>query len=140
MRMWNTYSVNFSETAWNNVVNVWWYTWYTFTASQTWCLARYLPLLIGDLVPEKDANWEHYLHLMEMVDYILAPVTTMANIEYLRILIEDYLVEFRMLYPDSHLTPKCHYLIHVPSWMSKWVLVWWQTCYIYYTTAKIYVS
>ena len=94
---------------------------YMLTASQTWCLARYLPLIIGDLVPEEDANWDHYLHLMEIADYILAPTTTMANIEYLKILIEDYLIEFRRLYPHRHLTPKCHYLIHVPSWMSKWV-------------------
>ena len=58
---------------------------------------------------------------MEVADYILAPVTTMANIEYLKVLIEGYLVELKM-YPDSHLTPKCHYLIHVPCWMSKWAL------------------
>ena len=57
---------------------------------------------------------------MEIVDYILAPVTTMANIEHLKILIEDYLVEFKTLYPECHLTPKCHYLIHVPSWMSRY--------------------
>ena len=90
-----------------------------FIATQTWCLARYLPLIIGDLVPESDSNWDHYLYLMEIADFFLAPITTMASIEYLKVLIEDYLVEFKRLYPHCHITPKCHYLIHVPTWMSK---------------------
>lgn len=31
------------------------------TASQTWCLARLLPLVISDLVSEDDVKWQHYL-------------------------------------------------------------------------------
>ena len=31
------------------------------SASQAWCLGRFFPLLVGDLVPEGDEKWENYL-------------------------------------------------------------------------------
>lgn len=80
---------------------------------------RFLPLLIGDLVPEDDDHWENFLQLLTIVDYVFAPVTTESTITYTEVLIEDFLVEFRQLYPERRLTPKMHYLIHVPSWMYR---------------------
>lgn len=80
---------------------------------------RFLPLLIGDLVPEDDDHWENFLQLLTIVDYVFAPVTTESTITYTEVLIEDFLVEFRQLYPERRLTPKMHYLIHVPSWMHR---------------------
>ena len=68
-------------------------------ASQTWCLARFLPLLIGDLIPNDEVHWEHFLSLVNIVDYVFAPVTSEAIATHLEFLIEDFLLEFRELYP-----------------------------------------
>lgn len=70
-------------------------------------------------MPEDDDHWENFLQLLTIVDYVFAPVTTESTITYTEVLIEDFLVEFRQLYPERRLTPKMHYLIHVPSWMHR---------------------
>ena len=46
-------------------------------------------------------------------------------------MIEDFLYDFRQLYPERRLTPKMHYLIHVPSWMLRYEF------YISYATHNI---
>ena len=42
------------------------------TATQMWCLARMLPLMIGKDVPEFDEHWSNYLLLLEILDYVFA--------------------------------------------------------------------
>ena len=88
-------------------------------ASQAWCLGRFLPLLIGDLVAEEDDKWENFIHLLKIMEYVFAPVTTADKLDYLQTLIEDYLIGFTQLYPDRPLVPKMHYLIHMPTWMKR---------------------
>ena len=85
-------------------------------ASQMWCLARLLPLMIGDLVPTDDDIWENYLTLLDIVDYALAPRTTKEKAAYLAVLVEDFLSEFSRLY-DRPLIPKMHYMVHLATWM-----------------------
>jgi 5-hydroxyisourate hydrolase-like protein (transthyretin family) len=36
-------------------------------------------------------------------------------------LIEDFLEEFKVLYPERSLTPKMHYLVHIPTWMNRYM-------------------
>ena len=91
-----------------------------YAASQTWCLGRFLPLLIGDLIPEGDEHWENYLQLMTIIDYVFAPSTNEGYIAYLRMLIEDFLTDFHELYPERRLTPKMHYILHIPTWMQRY--------------------
>ena len=38
------------------------------TATQMWCLGRFLPLLIGHHVPEGDCFWENFLLLLTIMD------------------------------------------------------------------------
>lgn len=87
-------------------------------ATQTWCLARYLPLLVGDLVPRDSEHWENYLQLLTIMDYVFAPTTEEGAITNLGVMIEDFLTDFVYLY-DRRLTPKMHYLVHVPTWMLR---------------------
>lgn len=77
-------------------------------------------MLIGDLVPEENEHWENFLQLVTIVDYVFAPVTSTTLATYIGTLIEDYLVEFCRLYPERPLTPKMHYIVHIPSWMKKY--------------------
>ena len=86
-----------------------------------WCLARLLPLMIGDFVPEDDTHWKLFTLFRTIMDYVFAPATTPDNVAYVRGLVADYLSEFFQLYPDCHMIPKQHYLVHVPMWMKKYV-------------------
>ena len=87
-----------------------------------WCLGRYLPILIGDLIPDDYPYWENYLKHLDIMDEIFAPVTTPERIDYVGMLIEDFLGEFKDLYPDRPVTPKMHYLVHIPTWMKRYTL------------------
>jgi hypothetical protein len=55
-----------------------------------WCLGRFLPLLIGDFIPEDD-YWENFLTLLDIVDYVFAPVTTHRLASHISLLVEDFL-------------------------------------------------
>ena len=83
-----------------------------------WCLARTLPILIGELVSSDDDEWLHYLQLLTCVDYIFAPVMTEELCDYLAVLIEDFLTEFKELY-NRRLIPTMHYMIHIPTCIKK---------------------
>ena len=83
-----------------------------------WCLGRFLPVLIGDKIPSDYPYWENYLTHLDIMDEIFAPVSSSERLDYVAMLIEDFLVEFKELYPGRPLTPKMHYLVHVPTWMS----------------------
>lgn len=87
-------------------------------ASQMWCLARFLPLMIGDMIPADDDRWENFITMLDILDYVLSPTTTAKKIAFVAVLVEDFLAEFSKIY-DRPLIPKMHYLVHVPSWMAK---------------------
>ncbi len=80
-----------------------------------------MPLLIGHLVPEGDSFWGNFLMLLTTMDYVFAPVTTADKADYVAMLVEDSLTDFKVLYPERRLIPRMHYLIHLPSWMKRYV-------------------
>ena len=41
-----------------------------FTQAQTWCFARFLPLMVGDKVPRDDRKWILFLQLFDVLDAI----------------------------------------------------------------------
>lgn len=88
-------------------------------ASQTWCLLRLLPMIIGDKIPEDDPYWNNFLVLLQIVDYVCAPVTSSSCVGHLWQLIADHHETFTELYPHRPLTPKFHYLVHMPEWILK---------------------
>lgn len=87
-------------------------------ASQMWCLGRYLPILVGDKIPDEHPHWEHYLTHLSIMDEVFAPICCEDRLDYISMLIEDFLVEFTELYVRP-LTPKMHYLVHIPTWIKR---------------------
>ena len=81
-----------------------------------WCLARLLPLMIGEL---DDDRWKLFTTFLLIVDYVFAPTTDEDIIEHLQILIKDHHSGFCELYPHCSIIPKQHYMIHFPDWMRK---------------------
>ena len=87
-----------------------------------WCLARVLPFVIGEFVAEDDDHWSNFLNLLTVMDFVFAPTTTVDKANLVAVLIQDFLADFKELYPDVNLIPKMHYMIHMPSWM-KWLVI-----------------
>lgn len=87
-------------------------------AIQMWVLGRFLPIMIGQCIPEDDDNWNNYLKLLQITDFLVAPKISTDELAYLKILIDEHHVTFALLYSDA-ITPKFHFLIHVPRLISK---------------------
>jgi len=88
-------------------------------AVQAWALLKYLPLMIGDIVPASDPHWLFLSHLAELVDLLFSPVFTVGMVSYLRELIADHMIMFIDLYGSGEkavrLKPKHHLLVHLPT-------------------------
>lgn len=92
---------------------------YFLLASQMWCLARLLPLIIGDAIPECEEHWDNFLLLLKIAEYVFSPVSSHEIAAYLTTLIEDYLTTFTELYPNCPIIPKQHYMLHIPEWIVR---------------------
>ena len=86
-----------------------------------WCLAKFLPLIVGEMVPVDDENWQHFLLLLEIIDIVFAPTVTIDDLCVLEGLIEEYLWYFTKLYPGKSVIPKMHYMVHYPSHMNRYM-------------------
>ena len=82
-----------------------------------WLLGRLLPLMVGKYVPDDDTHWRCYVQLLRILCIATAVEVTDDTASLLSLLIQDYLVTFNSLYPDS-ITPKLHYLLHLPRQMQ----------------------
>ena len=89
------------------------------SASQMMTLSRHFPILIGDRVPESDEHWSSFLLLLKICNIALTPICTYDTVPYLRILIEEKLSSFKILYPESRLIPKFHYMLHYPTQIEQ---------------------
>jgi hypothetical protein len=85
-------------------------------AVQCWALIKYLPIIVGDLVPDNDQHWLFLLDLCHLVDLVFAPMFTEGMIDYLRYIIADHLEQMKMLYGSvTTLKPKHHLMVHFPT-------------------------
>jgi len=89
-------------------------------ANQIWCLARNLPLLIGGLIPDEDEHWGLFCDLLEIMRIIFAPTVSANQVAYLQVLIQNHHEKFKELYPDCSITPKMHYMIHMPRTILRY--------------------
>lgn len=92
---------------------------YNTLASQMWTLGRFLPLVIGHLVPNNNEFWINYLRLLGIMNILFAPKVNKEDCVYLESLISDHHLMLKTLYPNLHITPKLHYMIHMPRLMLK---------------------
>ena len=89
------------------------------TFSQCWTLLRVLPFMIGSLVPRNEDVWVLLVDLLLLVQILCAPRMDDAMLDRMKPLIEKWLKDFCRNFPDFHLTPKFHYLLHYRHWATK---------------------
>ena len=66
-------------------------------------MGHFLSLPIEHLVPESDNFWNNFLMILTIIDYVLALITsaTLCNkANYVVMLVEDFLTDFKELYPE----------------------------------------
>ncbi|PIK45680.1 hypothetical protein BSL78_17458 [Apostichopus japonicus] len=85
------------------------------SAGQMWALLRHIPLIIGDLVNEDNIYWELLLMLLQCMDFIFAPCVTFEDTIVLKNLLKDHHELYLTLFPDRHLKPKHHFMLHYPE-------------------------
>lgn len=83
-----------------------------------WLFGRLLPLIVGSSVPEDDIHWKCFVNLLRILCLATAVEVTGDSVDILQMLIEDYLDQFNLLYPNS-ITPKMHYLLHLPNQIKQ---------------------
>ncbi|XP_064625579.1 uncharacterized protein LOC135486591 [Lineus longissimus] len=86
-------------------------------AEQAYFLIRHLLILIGDLVPEDTCN-DHLQVirlLLSCMDIIFAPKVSEEETYYLQRLIQEHHDHFLTTFPDNHLLPKHHHMLHYPA-------------------------
>ena len=87
-------------------------------ASQMWLLARLLPIIIGAKVSD-DEWWANFILLLDIADYLLAPESSEDEASLLSTMISDHHEEFIRIYPSASVTPKFHYLVHMPRLITE---------------------
>ena len=97
-----------------------------------WTLGRFLPLVVGHLVPEDNEMWLNYLRLLNIMNILFAPMVTKEDCVFLESLISDHHHTLKFLFPDLRITPKLHYLIHTPRLMLQYVSSYLAHNHIYY--------
>ncbi len=79
-----------------------------------WLMARILPIVIGDLVPERDPYWENYLIMMRIADLLFTNKLYEDGVGYMAHLIQVHHTNFKHLYPGASIIPKMHFMLHMP--------------------------
>lgn len=78
---------------------------------------HFLPLMIGDLVPNHDATWVFIINLIDIIDIILSYKITKVMLIRLRSLITVHHQSYILLFKDT-LKPKHHFMTHYFSIIS----------------------
>lgn len=86
-----------------------------------WCLARILPLVVGEWIPEDDTHYCTFLILRSILDITMAPLLSIGKAMHLRELIDEYHQSFKLCYPENSVIPKMHYIVHLPKWILRWM-------------------
>ena len=84
-----------------------------------WCLARILPLLVGDLVQSNEESWYNLLQLLQIEEVVFAPTSTTILAAYLEVLVKDYLEQFVKIY-NRRIIPKQHYMVQYPHQIIRY--------------------
>ena len=72
------------------------------------------PLIVGDLIPDNDDNWENFLKLLKIEEIVFASTCSVKLAAYLAVLVEEYLEQFTKNY-DRRVIPKQHFMVHYPT-------------------------
>ncbi len=88
-----------------------------YNAAQTRLFLRILPYILSPMIDTSDEHYTFLVELIQIVQLVFTPVIKLESIQFLKRLIEEHLAKFKELFPGQNITPKQHYLIHIPGMM-----------------------
>lgn len=89
------------------------------SSGQMLVLLKIVPFILDSC--ERDEYFQVIIELTEIVQILFAPVISLASIAKLKLLIKQHLSNMKWLFPKNNITPKQHYLIHIPEQIKEWV-------------------
>ena len=84
------------------------------TAEQARIFLKYLLFILRDYVPNDNPYYRLVLQITSIVQICFSPVISTETIEELQNAIEAHLRLIKELFPDVNITPKMHYMLHIP--------------------------
>ncbi|EAT48050.1 AAEL000907-PA [Aedes aegypti] len=87
------------------------------TANEINTLTRFLPLMIGNLVPSDDPVWQYLCSLLKIFDIIMLHDIPVELIDELKRLVEFHHLNYVNLFQDT-LKPKHHNIVHYATAMT----------------------
>jgi hypothetical protein len=84
-------------------------------AAKMRCLFRCFPLLIGDKIPIDNDHWKLFTKLIKIANLAESEELTYKKIYELENLIQKFLSDFKLTYPNETLKKKHHNLVHYPK-------------------------
>lgn len=89
------------------------------TSASVITLCCVLPLVLGQKVPVGNGKWKTFLLLIQITLLATSPYATDYTASVLEQLIYTHNDNFTSEYPKSPLTPKSHYLVHIPKQIQR---------------------
>lgn len=89
-------------------------------AAQNWCLGRFLPLILSDVISSEECKteWELVTSVLDIMDIVFSPKVSVKSVENLENLAKRYLHIKLNVYKED-LIPKDHFVIHWPTIIKK---------------------
>ena len=84
------------------------------TSAQMHCLSLYFLLIVGEKVSEGCEYLELFQVLLQIYKLVSAPSISDEGVLFLKSRIKEHHLLFLKLFPDSHLIPKHHHIVHYP--------------------------
>lgn len=86
------------------------------TASEIKTLVTFLPLIVGNLVPEDDPVWKHFCILLKICNILMLREISLDHLKILRELVNTHHEQYTTLFNDC-LKPKHHNIVHYATFI-----------------------
>ena len=90
------------------------------TAGQMMTLVINLPLILGNVIKSENENWHNFLRLHQIINIAFSFTYEDETVNKLKELITHYINNFKKLYKSISITPKIHYLTHLPEQLKNY--------------------
>lgn len=84
------------------------------TAREMMCFIHFFPLMVGDIVSEKDEVWLFFLNLLDINDILLSFDISRDILDLLKFKIRQHHLDYVRIFNDT-LKPKHHLMVHYHS-------------------------
>ncbi len=86
-----------------------------------WELINIFPFVMANEMSQDDNHHKCFMLLNDISTIVFSEVIAKDQVSLLKLMIKEYLENFSSLYPHCPLTPKCHYLVHLPTLIERYI-------------------